>query len=393
MFDYQFVEDVKKLKERVGRIYIYGAGFYGNEIYRILTKNKVKVDGFIVTKTSLKNESVGIPVLCADEVIQDTEAGIVLAIMDLEPVKKYLVEQKADFSRIVDGMQSILKYRGRIESLKEPFIEVTTVIGCSVNCKFCPQQRLISSYFAEDKQRVRLMSSEKFKIFLEHSPDCNIMFAGMSEPFLNPDCTKLIEMACNAGRKVRLYTTLEGATEKDIDMILQLPLEFVSLHVADQKGYAHIKTSEDYYRFLERILNATKVTNGTAFVNEIAAQCEPDERVAQICRNRYEIMTSVHDRAGNLEGDEMNKREGRLTNEKFVCMSCGPQVNNHVLLPDGTLLLCNNDYGMEYVLGNLLESTYDELRQSSVMKTVFEAMEGNHTGKLLCDTCICAKVR
>lgn len=396
MFNYKFIDEVKSLRKRVGRLYIYGAGMRGAEFYKILLRNGIKVDGFIVTIMGNENTKQGLPIIKAEKVITDISAGIILGLSDTNAydVKKYLESKKADFSRVIDGGKYLSEYRDIYGLRNDPYLEITPIIGCRVNCRFCPQKVLIDAYFSSDKNRKKVLSADDFKQFLENTPkNCGIMFAGMAEPFLNPECTKMLQMACEAGRNVRLYTTLEGATEGDVDAILNMPLQFVGLHVADKKKYAHITVSDQYYRNVKKLIEAKKINSDSSFIDDITAQADPDEKIKKLCIDRFEIITSVQDRAGNLNESGVEKRDYRITNEKFTCCYCGPDINNHVVLPDGTLLLCQMDYGMKHVMGNLLVNTFDELRQSEVIKNVLEATKGNHTCELLCDTCLNAKIQ
>jgi organic radical activating enzyme len=394
MFDYKFIEEVKELQKKTSKLYIYGDGFVGEIFLQILERNNICVDGFLVTKKSGKEEKYGLPVYEAKDFIHKENVGIILGLSDVSTreVMEYLKRENVDFSKVINGEKYYSEYRGITAIRSEPFLEVTTVIGCRVNCRFCPQNLLVGKYFERDKNRKRVMTVDDFRIILDNiSQDCVVTFAGMAEPFLNPNCTRFLQMACESGRKVRLYTTLEGATEDDVDAIIHMPLQFVGLHIADQMKYAHIKLNEQYFRMLEKLVNAKKINNDTTFVNEITAQGDPDKKIVEILDGKFEILTAVHDRAGNLNDNKVVKREQKLVNEKFRCGYCGVDVNNHVVLPDGTLLLCQMDYGMKHVLGNLLEHTYDELRQGSTMNTIFEAMKGNRTCEVLCDTCVCAK--
>jgi radical SAM protein with 4Fe4S-binding SPASM domain len=217
------------------------------------------------------------------------------------------------------------------------------------------------------------------------------MFCGMSEPLLNPDCLKMLQLACDAGRNVLLYTTLEGATKEDIDKILQLQFQFVGLHAPDEKNYAHITVTEEYYCNFERLLNA-KRKDGNPFVNNITAQANPLPRIAKMCEGKYEVLISLQDRAGNLEGDELASREHILTNERITCCLGGSKFNTNVLLPDGTLLLCDSDFGMQHVLGNLKEQTYDEIRRGEEMKKIFRGVAGDQGVDLLCRKCVLAMI-
>lgn len=393
MYYGELIQEVKELLEKTDEIYIYGAGLRGKEVCHILANNHIIIDGFIVTKAEKNSNALGYPVISANAVIHKN-VGIILGLGDIytKEVIQYLHNEKVDFNRVIDGGKYISIDRGSKDLQDYPTLEVTTVIGCRVNCKHCPQKVLLNRYYAYDKNRKREMTLEDFRIFLDHIPhNCNIMFAGMSEPYLNSNCTEMLKMACFSGRNVSLYTTLEGATEKDVEVILSLPFQFVGLHVADEAGLAHITVTDSYYHNVEKLLNATKI-NGDPFVNDVSAQEKPLSKIAEICKGKYEVLISLQDRAGNLKGDELAGREQFLTNEKITCCFSGPQFNNHVVLPDGTMLLCNMDYGMQHVLGNLKEHTFEEIRQSKEMKDILKGISGDQAVDLLCRKCLFAMV-
>ena len=395
MYYGELINEVRELQKKVRDIYVYGAGLRGKEIANILNKNNIDVRGYIVTKAEENKIIQGLPVFQADTKIDNDDVGIIIGLGDIytKEVVKYLKEKRINFDRVVDGGKYISKDRGSSELQDNPTLEITTVIGCKVNCRYCPQDKLLNRYFENNKKRKHILSVSDFEIFLENTPDnCDIMFAGMAEPFLNKDCRNMLEMACAKGRNVSLCTTLEGATDDDIEGILQLPLQFVGLHVADEKKNACISITEGYYGRVERLINAKK-KDGTPFVNDISAQANPLPKIQEICKDKYEVLVSLQDRAGNLEGNELASREHMITKEKITCCFSGPQFNNHVVLPDGTLLLCNMDYGMQHVLGNLLEKNFDDIRREKNMKDIFCGIEGDQKVELLCRKCLFAMVR
>ena len=82
---------------------------------------------------------------------------------------------------------ALMNYSGRLE--------ITTRIGCSVNCVYCPQKTLAARYMetgnADNKPIV--MSLDTFKACLDKTPkDTRIDFSGMAEPWQNKDCTKMV---------------------------------------------------------------------------------------------------------------------------------------------------------------------------------------------------------
>lgn len=394
MFYGGLIQEAKNLMEQTDQLYIYGAGLRGKELCHILTRNGIPIAGFLATQAEENARALGYPVITADKVIHQGNAGVIIGLGDIytKEVVEYLRKENMDFSRVIDGGKYISQDRGSKDLQDHPTLEITTVIGCRVNCKYCPQKVLLRRYFADSQNRTSVMTLGDFQRFLEHTPrNCDLMFAGMSEPYLNPDCTEMLKMACEAGRNVSLYTTLEGAGEKDVEEMLKLPFQFVGLHVADEKGFAHITVSEEYYASVERLIHAEK-PNGEPFINDISAQADPLPRIMEMCRGKYEVLISLQNRAGNLEGSELAGREHMLTNERITCCFSGPEFNNHVVLPDGTLLLCNMDYGMRHVLGNLKTDTYDHIRSNPVMQGIFAGVAGDPAVGLLCRNCLFAMV-
>ena len=232
------------------------------------------------------------------------------------------------------------------------------------------------------------MSKDILKKCIEHMPEeATYQFAGFVEPFLNPECIDLIRQICEMKKTVNLYTTLVGVNEKILEQVIELPIEYVTLHVADQRNYAKIPKTNEYYRLLEKAVNSKK-KDGRPFVDMCNAQAEPDEKVMDICGSKYNITSTLIDRAGNLKGQELVSKQ--INTEKITCGVCGKSLNKNELLPDGTLLLCCMDYGMQHVLGNLAEIPYDEIMQQNEMQSIKDAMDGKIKKDILCRKCSCA---
>lgn len=385
----KFLSEVLALKNKFGKIYIYGAGLYGQNIYKILKKDNIFIDGFIVTNRNSETKLFGLPIYEAKDIV-NKEIGIIIGVnrRNVVAIKETLQRMEYDISSIVLGNKFIEGggIRGGYDGI--PTIEITTKIGCSVNCKYCPQNLLVSTYYQNNPQRETYMSVDTFVQCLNKLPkNCTILFSGMAEPFLNKKCIEMIKIACDSGRKVDLYTTLVGASEKDIDDICRLPLEYITLHLADKLTYANIPVSEVYYSSIERLINYKK-NNGARLIDVCNAQTEVDERLQRICSGKYHVLTTMLDRAGNLRADNLFKRKG-LTGS-LTCSICGNLLNHNILLPDGTLLLCCMDYGMKHVLGNLKNETYEDIMNSKELKYVKDGMAGNEMIDILCRNCSCA---
>ena len=390
----KLIEDVKRIQKETKKLYIYGAGFYGKDVYRVLKNNDIHVDGFLVTK-EIENKTVfDLPVIVVKNVIKDN-IGIVIGLSDtyVSEVLEYLKLNNVKMSHVVNGGRYITDTGGREDLRDSNVLEVSTIMGCRLNCRFCPQDVMLRKYYENNKKRQRAMTVDDFKLILKHTPDdCIIDFSGMTEPFNNSDCLEMIKMACDAGRKVYLFTTLAEVDEKTVDELLKLPVYYMTLHVADRCGYAYIPTTETYYRNVEKVILARKM-DGRPFVDFINAQTDPDERVAEIVKGKYEVMRSVQNRAGNVKAEGAQHRERIIEpGEKIKCCFCGDDLSNSVVLPDGTMLICNMDYGMQHVLGNLYKEDYDTIRSKGELQRVLRALRcEEEMDVLLCRSCLLAR--
>lgn len=386
-----FWKKVKKLASTNEELYIYGAGLYGQNIYRALKKKNITVDGFVITIQSEETFMFGLPVL-EFKSIKNADVGIIAGVNRHNAVAVRKTLESADFNmeKVVWGYELIdnQAVRGGYDEI--PTIEITTRIGCAVNCKFCPQDTLIKKYFERDLNRPFVMSLDTFSKCLKKMPqNCTILFSGMAEPFLNPECLEMMKLAASSGRTVDLYTTLVGTSPKLIKQISEIPFGFVTLHLADKHGYAHIPISDQYYLMLEELIHLKK-KDGSPFVNMCNAQAEPDARILELCDEKYEILTTMLDRAGNLNDLQLFRKE--CLSGPISCSLCGQKLNHNILLPDGTILLCCMDYGMKHVLGNLLESSYEEIMNGAELQRIKKGLSGNLEIDILCRHCSCANL-
>lgn len=384
------LKKIKEVREKTEKVYIYGFGSYGRNIFQILKKRDIVVDGFVVTKKSNEVDCYEIPVYEISEVIGRNVCYILaLNEKNYEEVFSYLEEHNVNKRNVINA-GAYLEQFGHKRGMHSGSIEVTTVVGCKVNCKHCPQSVLLNKYYENNKNRISVMSMQTFEKCLDFFPqEYDLSFGGMSEPFLNGMFMDMLRLACQKNRKIFLYTTLVGINPSDVEEILSLPIQFVVLHVADKYGYANIKMDESYYNCLEKFIYAKK-KDGAPFVNMCNAQAEPDERVKKICAGKYEVLTEMTDRAGNLSDEKLI--HNKIRSGKIKCGNLGIDMNNNVLLPDGSVLLCCMDYGLQHILGNIHENTFEEIMDGKEMRRIKTGMEGNTDIDILCRKCSYARL-
>lgn len=198
-------------------------------------------------------------------------------------------------------------------------LEITTVVGCEVDCEYCPQSKIVSAY-----QGGKVMDLDTFRMCLSTVPrDVSIVFSGMAEPFQNPKCCDMVLSIVEA-HKIYMYTTTIGMTASDVGRLCAVPFQHFIIHVVEEAP------------------------------QEIVKRCQLMLHNVSFNKMNWDI---AHSRAGNLEGKPpINKRKP---------VKCDPTeglMDHSVLLPNGDVVLCCMDWGLEHVIGNLLEDTYEDIQ-------------------------------
>lgn len=389
----EYLEDIISYARKNEYTAIYGAGKVATGLYKDLSEAGINVACFIVTSDTGQpaeiRETTGggyisAPVFQIDKVPHLMETGIVIGVSlgktagIKNKLEEYGVSNYVTLSQ--DYIDTIL------EEFKEPKLEITTVIGCAVNCRYCPQKLLSNRYWAKDREREREMSFETFRACLDKLPrNTQIYFAGMAEPFLNKECMHMIQDAVKKGYRVGVYTTCVGLGIEDCRNLVKMPIESVILHVPDEEQYARILLTEEYWEVVALLLNATK-KDGSSFVDSGSCQGTPLGRFMELNNGRIRVESYLHDRAGNLPSEGVKLESCDYINGAIYCYHSGSRLDHNILLPDGTVVLCCMDYGIEHGIGNLLESSYEEIIHGKALNDIRAALK-DETRRILCRKC------
>ncbi len=371
------------------RIFIYGAGAYGRGIATLLKKEGIHVDGFVVTQMTYNQEIIyKLPVRAFSELLT-AEDNILVLVGAKEQFQADIVKMLRK-----SGMENYLLPPVHISEIMNDLLtrhamEITPKAGCSIHCKYCPQDLFLQQYFSKNRQIE--MTFEEFREYLGKMPqDTVIDFAGFVEPFLAKDGVKMVRYAHETGHEVRLFTTLVGLDLASFQKIEDIPFSLVVLHLPDVHGYAHIPVTDEYLELLRYVVAKRRI-NGEPFVDTANCQAAPDPRVVEIIGHQIQISWDLIDRAGNLENAEL--RHGGLGKEEngnlCYCERSLP-LSHNVLLPNGDVVLCCMDFGMRHILGNLKKQSYEEILQSEEMKRIRKALR-KRAQDTLCEKCIALK--
>jgi sulfatase maturation enzyme AslB (radical SAM superfamily) len=286
-------------------------------------------------------------------------------------------------------MSNQLRQKYGITHKEPPALEITTMIGCPLMCSFCPQKNLRNSY---GKTQDKYMSIDTFKKALSKIPkNTQIDFSGMSEPWANPNCTDMLEHALKENFKVAIFTTLWGIKLNEINRIINLLETYNSqiltlcIHLPDingnMKGWSYTGEWEIIYK---KIIN-TKLSCGVgAMTMDKISRVHPS--ISHFAKPTYQA--HLHTRADSLDVEQVKGQPvdlGLKHNSKITCKST-PFYDRNVLLPNGDLVLCCMDYNLKHIIGNILDSSYEEIFNTS--ETLLKLIEINESeGYSKCSIC------
>ena len=267
-------------------------------------------------------------------------------------------------------------------------MEITTAIACRVLCEFCPQELLIKEYSTlNNKNNINygspeIMSFEVFKTCLNKIPkSVTISFSGYTEPFLNPNCSQMILYAFNMGYSVQVFSTLVGLTIEDIDILETISFDVFHVHLPDKEMFAKIAVNEKYLNVVKKLVsskikNVTGMTMGTLH-----------PKIKNILKSDI-VADSMGDRAGNLKNmdTKYSRKIGPLVCNRASKTSLIDKLDENVLLPNGDVALCCNDYGLKNILGNLHNSDYLSLFNSETFENIYNKMKSDDK-EIICRNC------
>lgn len=282
--------------------------------------------------------------------------------------------------------------------MSRPTLEITTMIGCPLMCNFCPQDNLRDAYGKED---VKYMSLDTFKTSIDKLPwDARIDFSGMSEAWVNPDCSEMLAYALERGHNVAIYTTLYNWNSATVDRVADLlsqytpQIEVFSIHFPDEygnmKGWKYSTEWEYAFRAMSGIVQHLGIKLEAMTMSD-HGKIHPDLQHLGIQLYNW----FGHDRAGSLNKEQVKEQPIKFITKHEQPVVCGKaeQYDQTVLLPNGDVVLCCMDYDTKHVLGNLLTQSYEDLFTGPEMTMILEEnAKSCYSNKSLCKSCTDAKV-
>ena len=309
-------------------------------------------------------------------------------------------------------------WKGRTDKQLEITVNIAHK-GCAVACIVCPQDKLSSRYNLYPKDElIRDLSFDMFKKMIDKVPlTTRIDFAGYTEPYLNKDCSKMLKYAHDKGHIVSVFTTLVGANESDVDLLLEIcqhptrPFSshdqdsLLCIHLPDDGGVMPVKITPKYKRVLKYLVEEAQRLNlgleigGYGGHIRFMTMDEGGRLHKEILDvfpvNKTFSQFKTISRASNLDDNTIAVKAPTIKNYdggigrktgKIICKT--NSLNYNVLIPNGDVQLCCMDYGLDAKIGNLLEDDYEYLHTGDKMQYIIDRMNDDSLeGDIICRRC------
>jgi MoaA/NifB/PqqE/SkfB family radical SAM enzyme len=408
------------------QIIIYGAGDQGRAARRILESQ-----GFLLTAFADRDEVKvscgnweGAKVIGLDTLRElDKSTPIIIGIGAgrlslLRQIDNMLTGW--GFEKIFWSAVEFIEKLYPMKQLKPSFygLEVCTNVGCSIKCKWCAQDLFVSRYVQRIiKQPTDLpndykMTLDTFKKCIDKiPPNISVDFSGYSETFLNPFAVDMILYAAKRGHDIILYTTLQGLTEKNVDRLKEVKFEHIMPHLPDMEGNSKIPVTEEYLKLLIKfwkLFNYAIGDNNNILAEGISYHGILHPKVVEILElngiNPLKYKNFSKKRlpiAGNINSIKNQKYNNNFMIQCGLTSYCNTKKVNKddmkffdeklqtmpVLFPNGDVTLCNHDYGLTMVFGNLIKSNYYDLwKNNPFYDKIIDALK-DASASVLCRTC------
>jgi len=282
----------------------------------------------------------------------------------------YEVEKTTVIKDINSSSESFLASKNSIDRL-----EISVRSACGKMCDYCPQDRFITSYKKSFQGDVKILTLESFKKMAKNIPtSTQLRWTGFTEPFDFAEFPEVVQYLNERGYSQVISTTLLGPAHSQIFFIENLKIfkDGITLHLPDDEGLMKGRFNEKYAVYVEKVLERLGMDELKYDVFLIG------DRIHQSIADIVERFVQKHQvfGAGLVKAKYLNTRVGAIDASMFKLNSsdfvkkegakyhCAyRRLNQGVLLPNGAVALCCQDYGLEFILGNLKDTPLSSLYQ------------------------------
>ena len=255
---------------------------------------------------------------------------------------------------------------------KKVYVEITNV--CNLNCSFCIHNQRKSLFMSKDNFKIIL---EKLKPYTKY-----LYFHVMGEPLMHPYINEFINMASD---NYFVNITTNGYLINKIKNNKNIRQLNISLHSFNDK---YNKTLNEY---LTDILEVTNILKEYTYINyRIWANNPYRKDIIKILEDYYNTAINGHTKLSKNTFIDFDTeffwpdQNNNYYNEIGTCYA----LKDHIaILVDGTIVPCCLDSKGIINLGNIFESTIEDIINSERYQKMLNNFKNNKRCEELCKHC------
>ncbi|SHO46702.1 Radical SAM superfamily enzyme, MoaA/NifB/PqqE/SkfB family [Desulfopila aestuarii DSM 18488] len=290
-----------------------------------------------------------------------------------------------------------ITHGNRMKRFKKIYIEITNT--CNLCCNFCPGTH----------RPPELMDEERFQsIITAITPYTDyVFFHLMGEPLFHPGLPKFLEMSHQAGLKVNI-TTNGTLLERVQAVLLQAPaLRQVNISLSSFEANVMTRSLELYLttvvEFVKKAARDSGIICSIRLWNIDSEHLKGSNRLneqilrfleacfgmtqgslSMLLKNTSKVLVKERvylNPAEKFEWPDLNKTDG---SNKVFCHGLRDQMG---VLVDGTVVPCCLDCDGNIPLGNMLNTSLEDILHSERAVALFNGFSRRYATELLCQKC------
>ena len=266
---------------------------------------------------------------------------------------------------------------------------------CNLKCKMCPMSEPI-----DDKGKVKIFDFETFKILIDEGINKGLECINLSyvnEPLIRKDLSKFIKYAKNKGI-VDIYFSTNGLllNDKNIRELIDSGLSRIqiSIDAYTEKMFKIMRYGANLNKLLPKIDNLLKIRKE---MNSLTPLVRVNFVRTKVNDHELEDFVSFWKDKVDMIGIQefVNFRESTTEfnntplEEHESTFKCRVPFKEMVVRYDGTVLPCCNFPGMKMPIGNVFETSVEDLWNGKQINDLRQLhLEGRYRENEICKQCV-----